>query len=441
MKTKKRVPLYFQYRTCDAFSDYLRMQSKQGWHFKEFRFGMVFEAGQPRERFFDVEVFPNGMETDLKPEKEAEEYAEYCKAAGWKLVDSIRKFCVFEKVSDDAVAIVTPRERFENIRRAEWQRWRKYVGMYAFQLSLLAANLVWDRYGLFMNTLVILFLLAALLFAGELVCGVCLGFQMRQFRHLLEKGEIPAYHGRQKHRFRYGKIGKTFLVNFVMVGALLGLAVYEAYRQGQTFLLWYAAISFGIFLAADIFLVYFRPGRGGRLSLELVLSCALPVFLLLALFVSDDKTSGRSLEELQSQMPFTLDEIGQPKGEIALADVGFHESILGKVIFCNMVYETEHETTLDPDNPTDYPDYEIDSLLYHVYQSRCPWVVDRVWKNSKRQVGKGWKPCAEEWGASEGYASGGSYVIRYKDRVVDLLTDQPFTDSQILRIREKLGVV
>lgn len=397
---------------------------------------MVFEAGQPQERFFDVEVFPNGLETDLKPEKEVEEYAEYCAAAGWKLVDSIRKFCVFEKVSADAVPIVTPQERFENIRRAEWQRFRKHVNMYAFQLLLLAAHLAWDRYGLFMNTLVILFFLAALLLTGELVCGVRCGILIRQFRHLLEQGTIPVYNGRHKHRFWHQN-----LVHILSAGILFGLAVYEAYRQGQTYMLWYVSIALGVGIAADIFMVCFRPGRSGRFHLELVLSCALPMFLLLALFAANDEMSVRSAQDVQSEMLFTLDDIGQPKGEIALADAGSHESIFGKVIFCNILYETAHETIPDPENPNAYPNYESDSLMYHVYQSRWPWVIERVWKKSRQHRKKGWKSCAEEWGAQEGYAAGGCYIIRYKDRVVDLLTNQPFTDSQILRIREKLGVV
>ena len=59
---------------------------------------------------YDVEVFSGGRETDQRPGEEAEEYGEYCEAAGWQLVDARRKFCVFRQIRKDAVPIVTPEE-------------------------------------------------------------------------------------------------------------------------------------------------------------------------------------------------------------------------------------------------------------------------------------------------------------------------------------------
>lgn len=94
---RKRVMSTFRYRDCDAFAEYLHQQSLQGWHFKEWRFGLVFEKGEPADIYYIVEIFPNGTEMDTRPEEEAQEYAQYCEAAGWKLLDSNRKFCIFRR--------------------------------------------------------------------------------------------------------------------------------------------------------------------------------------------------------------------------------------------------------------------------------------------------------------------------------------------------------
>lgn len=43
MKTRKREFPKFRYRECDAFAEYLQERSMKGWHFKEWKFGLVFE--------------------------------------------------------------------------------------------------------------------------------------------------------------------------------------------------------------------------------------------------------------------------------------------------------------------------------------------------------------------------------------------------------------
>lgn len=111
----------FRYTECDAFAEYLHNMSRKGWHFKEWRMGLVFEKGEPADIYYRVEVFPKGTEMDTKPEMPAEEYAEYCRAAGWEFLDGKRKFCIFRRNDQGAVPIVTEEERFDNVRKAEWR--------------------------------------------------------------------------------------------------------------------------------------------------------------------------------------------------------------------------------------------------------------------------------------------------------------------------------
>ena len=84
--------------------------------------GLVLtEAGKSlyTTRIYAVEVFSKGRENDSQTGKDAEEYAEYCEAAGWQLIDGRRRFCIFRRVQDDAVPIVTEEERFQNVKKAE----------------------------------------------------------------------------------------------------------------------------------------------------------------------------------------------------------------------------------------------------------------------------------------------------------------------------------
>ena len=66
-----------------------------------------------------MEVFPKRGEEDNGPTRETREYADYCEAAGWKFVGSVRKFCIFEQVNGEAVPIVTDEERLANVAKAE----------------------------------------------------------------------------------------------------------------------------------------------------------------------------------------------------------------------------------------------------------------------------------------------------------------------------------
>ena len=75
-KRTRRVFKDFGYLECDAFAEYLHGMSMKGWHFREWRLGLVFEKGEPEDVCYCVEVFPKGSEMDTKPEEPAEEYAD-----------------------------------------------------------------------------------------------------------------------------------------------------------------------------------------------------------------------------------------------------------------------------------------------------------------------------------------------------------------------------
>ena len=93
-KTKKTTFKVFDYMHCDDFARYLERMAAKGRHFKEWGAGLKFEKGEPKQVNYAVEVFTKASETDLRPEPNTQEFAEYCEAADWKLVDAKQKFCI-----------------------------------------------------------------------------------------------------------------------------------------------------------------------------------------------------------------------------------------------------------------------------------------------------------------------------------------------------------
>ena len=67
---KKTVRKAFGYRQCDDFAAYLNHMARQGWHFKEWRAGLVFEEGpEERRKFIDIAISqlrPNYAKTLLE---------------------------------------------------------------------------------------------------------------------------------------------------------------------------------------------------------------------------------------------------------------------------------------------------------------------------------------------------------------------------------------
>ena len=148
MKTKWVLRNY-QYMECDAFAAYLHEMSAQGWHFTKWGLGLVFTKGEPADICYAVEVFPNGSDMDAAPCPEAEEFAEYCEAAGWKFIDGRQKFCIFRQMTKPVTPIVTPKERFENIRKAQLRQQTENLlsrGLAAFLFLLQALGYAFESW-------------------------------------------------------------------------------------------------------------------------------------------------------------------------------------------------------------------------------------------------------------------------------------------------------
>ena len=378
----------FCYTERGAFAEYLHKMSLKGWHFAGWKWGMVFEQGEPEDIVYDVEIFSEAGEKDLRPEEETEEYAEYCRAAGWEFVDANRKFCVFRKVSEYAVPIVTETERVEEIWKAEGKRMlipAIIFGIFAVDYLVTAVKTGIENWLFSDLHLFILFLLPAY-FLGYVLQYI---FTLKWY--LTGKKRISS--GKP---VKYGlRIGYRIWNAFVNIAlAVLIVWVYYLGLHKIAVIALIAVLFFGGLQAAEN---YFRPRRKNGRKIRRIGWGSYIVFSLFLLIFLPENTSYNEPDQ----------------------------SILGSMEEGSFVLAEE---TGDKDV----------QFSYYLYQTDHPWVADVVWSSQKREdADMGW--------SSEGnlriYRAVGQRTIRCKDAVLVLqYKSDELTDEQLHAALSRLGL-
>lgn len=378
----------FRYIERGAFAEYLHRMSLKGWHFAGWKLGMVFGRGEPEDIVYDVEIFSEAREKDLRPVEETEEYAEYCRAAGWEFIDANRKFCVFRKVSEDAVPIVTEEERVEEIWKAEGKRLifpTIIFGLFALDSSINAVKTGLENWIFSDLSLFILMILPAYFLENILQWVFTLKWYLTGKKRISSGKPV-----------RYGlRIGYRIWNAFVcaaLVVLIIGLYSLGMYKTAVVALaMW---VFFGVLQAAEN---YFRPGRknGKRIRTIGCVSCIAISFLLLA-FVPENT----SYKEINHSILGSTEE-----GSFLLADSEEGEDV---------------------------------QFSYYLYRTDYPWIADLVWMSQKREDGDmGW--------SSEGnlriYRAAGQRTIRCKDAVLVLqYKAEELTGEQTCEALERLGL-
>ena len=322
MRKRKRVFAFYRYTECDCMAAYLEGMARKGWHFSGWRLGMIFEKGEPENTEYAVEVFQKGSEEDRRPEADAEEYGEYCEAAGWKLVDSRKKFCVFRKIREDAVPIVTEEERFENIRKAEF--------VYRLQRLLpfgLMAGMDWWGFftvsaenWLFSNLMLTELLLITLLILLEVVKMAGLAVWSVQKKREWRAGSVPFYGSRNGivcrwQRVRAAVYGAPFAILTVIVG-----------MQGEFAVMVTFLAVLILVLALEAGIEFLRPERGTRWLLFLwgiiVVFIGFMIAVLIMLCISVE------IEEQQNRT-ISVDTGQSEEADLAVESFEEQESIFG----------------------------------------------------------------------------------------------------------------
>lgn len=415
-KDRKTVFKGFDYRHCDSFAAYLGRMARQGWHFREWELGLIFEKGQPEDAVYAVEVFSGGSEYDTRPEPKTQEFAEYCEAAGWFLVDAKRKFCIFKRIRDDAVPILTDEERLENIAKAErpeiWQR----VGTAAVFTVTQWANygITFERY-IFSNMYVMVTAVWSLLLIMALLrCGLFYLWQHR-CREKLRRGE----------ELVFGKGGQVFaegwysrLTSFVLIAQLVILIL-----AGQPELVVFYALVIGALVLMGALIAKFRPDAVSNQIIQVIASALLLLgtlcFCMLLVFSEPDD------EKKVPEAPLTYAHIGVTMPAPELRSQDQLESFFGNWFYYNL-------------------DYGEDYLYYDVYASEYGWVLDKVWAaETDGKANETRTDCTGDWGSENAFRNGaGDYLVRYEGKILVLCGSEeaPLTQQQIDIIREKLDL-
>lgn len=121
-KESKQIRRYFSfgYDSLDTLEKYLEDMAKQGWMFVEYT-GMLltFEACEPRELKFAVEIFDKTSQYATFCNEENLEYIEYCERAGWNYISSFGVLQFFYSEDLELTPIETDdRMKWESIWKA-----------------------------------------------------------------------------------------------------------------------------------------------------------------------------------------------------------------------------------------------------------------------------------------------------------------------------------
>lgn len=397
-KKKKTVLKSFDYLHCDDFAAYLEAMAAKGWHFTEWGAGLIFEKGEPKKDVYCVEVFSEASEYDTRPEVNTQEFAEYCEAAGWHLVDAKRKFCIFKKVRLDAVDILTPEERLHNIAKEEkkeiWQKvglcgWMAALQVLQFSLDSSFINRIFFNYGLLIDAMWIVLGLTAL--------GRCIHFYLWKYNSekKIARGEAVAY--------RKGKSLFSFLSGWYgwITGSVVLLYDIAILLTGQYIVLVYtAAILVPIILMAYL-IAKFRPDAVTNQIIQTVVPMLIFVVVMTVsvgvMFTKEDDPV------LVEDIPLVYADIGGEAGILEDVYLDGSGSIFGSALRCRLSYEEE-------------------SINYSVYRSEQQWILNRIWNDeAEKAYNQNGIDCTDQWEVEEAYRNGrGDYMVRYPDAILIL---------------------
>ena len=423
MEFKKHVFRKFHYNEADDFANYLTAMAGKGWRFQGFSVGMAFERCEPQEISYDVEVFLKNSELDSLPQTDTEEFAEYCQAAGYKMIDGTRRFVVFEKERPDVLPIFTPEERLREIFRAE--RHQRFLNWISFVLILCDYGIsayLFPEFWLFhtvMNLIVLCFLSMAFL-QSLLLAGVFLWHWRK--RHILEKE--GGFRANASFLEKIVSLLKD-LTPFLVLAGVLNYYI----KTDESIAFWFL-VSFACALIPFLLLGMMRFSKMENIFYAI----GTTIFVMFVLIVMMLAMPGQN----QKQM-------ADASGLLSLADLGLEsdalmdyeqeeeQSLIGKMESLSLYYRIEEE---DTDAYTQV----------HQYQSRFPWVLSLLKKREMKQEPSILENLSEDGSEDEiiRYETYGNiyrhYIVSSDGELVIFRTTQELKPEQFQKIREKLGV-
>lgn len=331
----KHVYPNFRYIECDDFAAYLEKMASEGWILDSWPSSLKFRKEEPQELHYAVDIFPKTTDNDMSPTPATEEFAEYCRAAGWEFIDSRRKFCVFKQIRDDAVPIETEEEKFRNVTKAEGNL---SLGNMIVDVAL---SVLWISEGLtlsfpewfFSNFYLLIMVIWGAMGVGSVISYLSfIIFRQRTYR-LIEVGE-QVYYGKHKRSSFPARWGWAILVSVLLIGVMLT-------TDGMEPLVPIVAAA----VAACLFVLWLisrlRPSRGESIAASVTLPFILLIIVMVAVFIAEDSIPDSS--DL-SQAPFNpADYTGVSESNVRMDSFDISSSIFGREVSVSLYYNHDEE--------------------------------------------------------------------------------------------------
>lgn len=416
-KTKKTTFKVFDYMHCDDFAKYLERMAAKGWHFKEWGAGLKFEKGEPEQVTYAVEVFSKASESDLRPEPKTKEFAEYCEAAGWKLVDAKQKFCIFQKVDENAVDILTPEERVENSWKATFSISPiLLLILYGINMVLQFRNLFGPMFSYSIFSTLSLFNVSvwAFLFLTQLMKFVSAFTIKIKLLKQIKSGREICIGTNKDGKKRWN--GHTFSVMILMMLVLIMLVMLDDARL----VIYYVFLMVGTFAFVTI-LAKVRPDAETNMIIQVVFTIVYMFLIILIPFMifTNDREKRNNIENV----PLTISDYKEGLEDTDDISISLNKNILGSKEHYWMYGEEE-------------------SISYEIYRSKHSWILNRIWKDElEKKQNENKTYYTNAWEADIAFRNEiGDYYVRYEDSILIFYEDMEneLDSGQISIIRDRL---
>ncbi len=416
-KNKKTTFKVFDYMHCDDFAKYLERMAANGWHFKEWGAGLKFEKGEPSQVTYAVEVFNKAKETDLRPEPDTKEFAEYCEAAGWKLIDAKQKFCIFQKVDENAVNILTPEERVQN----SWKAMFSFspillLVLYGINMVLQLQNLFGPMFSYSIFSTLSLFNVSVwtFLFLTQLMKSVlAFTLKIKLLKDIRNGREI--YIGTNKNGTkRWNMHTFSIIILTILIMIMLGML------QNTALLIYYVLLMVGTFAFVTI-LAKTRPDAETNMVIQVVFTIVYMFLLIMIPFLIS--SNNRENENKIDNVPLFISDYRESSNVIKDFSMYPNKNLLGS---------KEHYWVYG----------EEESISYEIYRSKFFWILERIWNAElEKEQNKYKTECTKDWEADIAYRNDiGDYYVRYQDTILIFYEEMEneLDARQIAIIRDKL---
>ena len=416
-KSKKTTFKVFDYMHCDDFATYLERMAAKGWYFKEWGAGLVFEKGEPGKVSYAVEVFPKAKETDLRPEPNTKEFAEYCEAAGWKLIDAKQKFCIFQRMNENAVDILTPEERVQNSWKSTFSGATiSMLILYGLNMVLQLRNMFGSMFSYTIFSTLGLFNISVwtFLFLTQLTkCVLAVAMKNKLLKQL--KSGKGLYIGTNKDGKKRWN-GHTFSTMILIMLCMIMLVMLEE----PNLVIYYVLLMVGTFVFFTI-LAKVRPDAETNMALQVVFTIVYMFLLIMIPFMifSNDRENRNKIENV----PLVISDYRDSLDDIDDISISLDKNILGS---------KEHYRVYG----------EEESIRYEIYRSKYSWILERIWNDELEKEQNEYRTeCTEAWGADIAFRNDiGDYYVRYEDAILIFYEDMEnkLDSKQISIICDKL---